>query len=264
MNSIKRIVVFGCSYATGEELLYDELDSNLVSIRNNSPDPREFFNAIESDSVYREQYADVIKRQYDLAWPATLARLLDVECVNLAESGNSMQKMLWQFLNYRDKIIDTDLVIFSQTKLDRNVFFKDKPMSFQMASILDSSEGLIGVADNGNASVVIDTDTDKSILKWFTDDRIVWDDLMVLMALGYLKNFYNIRIVPAVRYPLYNLKEYNKDLFGNTYDLLKQSDLLLGVNSIDSYREDKLLWGHPSKQVHDLYANYLFKELTNV
>ena len=162
MNNIKRIVVFGCSYATGEELLYDELDSDLLLIRNNNKDPRAFFNEVESNKLYQTQYADVIKRQYDLAWPKMLADKLDVECVNFAESGNSMQKMLWQFLNYRNNIKETDLVIFSQTKPDRNMFFKDKPRAFQIASILSSEEGLIGVADNGNAAVVMDPVTDKA------------------------------------------------------------------------------------------------------
>ena len=271
MNNIKRIVVFGCSYATGEELLYDELDINLLAIRNNNKDPREFFNAIESNELYQTQYADVIKRQYDLAWPKVLADKLNVECINFAESGNSMQKMLWQFLNYRDNITDADLVIFSQTKPDRNMFFKDKPRAFQIASILSTEEGLIGVADNGNAAVVIDPETDRAILKWFNDDRIVWDELIILMSIAYLKNFYNIRIVPAVGYSDcyldYNFKEYNKPLFSETFGLLKEDNLLLGRYSMDYYKQqdgDNLLWGHPSKRVHDIYAEYLFKELTSV
>lgn len=271
MNNIKRIVVFGCSYATGEELLYDELDSDLLLIRNNNKDPRAFFNEVESNKLYQTQYADVIKRQYDLAWPKMLADKLDVECVNFAESGNSMQKMLWQFLNYRNNIKETDLVIFSQTKPDRNMFFKDKPRAFQIASILSSEEGLIGVADNGNAAVVMDPVTDKAILKWFTDDRIVWDELIILMSIAYLKNFYNIRIVPAVGYSDcyldYNFKEYNKPLFSETFGLLKEDNLLLGRYSMDYYKQqdgDNLLWGHPSKRVHDIYAEYLFKELTSV
>jgi hypothetical protein len=266
MNSTKRIVVFGCSYATGEELLYDELDSKLLAIRNNNKDPRAFFNAIESNKLYQTQYAEVIKRQYDLAWPKILANKLSVACINFAESGNSMQKMLWQFLNYKDSITNSDLIIFSQTKPDRNMFFKDKPRAFQMSSILNSQEGLIGVADNGNAAVVMDTETDKAILKWFTDDRIIWDELMILMSLGYLKNFYNIRIVPAVSYPSYQLADYNKNVIESTYNLLKQSNLLLGTNSMDHYKTDSdtLLWGHPSKRVQDVYAEYLFKELTGV
>jgi hypothetical protein len=271
MNNIKRIVIFGCSYASGEELLYDELDSNLRSIRNNNKDPRVFFNAIENNKLYQSQYADVIKQQYDIAWPKILANKLNVECINFAESGNSMQKMLWQFLNYRDNITDSDLVIFSQTKPDRNMFFKDKPRAFQIASILNSEEGLIGVSDNGNAAVVMDPATDKAILKWFTDDRIVWDELIILMSIAYLKNFYNIRIVPAVGYSdcykAYNFKEYNTPVFSETFGLLKQDNLLLGRYSMDYYKQqegDNLLWGHPSKRVHDVYADYLYKELTSV
>jgi hypothetical protein len=271
MSNIDRIIVFGCSYATGEELLYDELDSSLLSIRNNNKDPRIFFNAIESNELYQLQYADVIKRQYDLAWPKALADKLNVECVNFAESGNSMQKMLWQFLNYRNNITENDLVIFSQTKPDRNMFFKDKPRAFQIASILNSKEGLIGVADNGNAAVVMDTETDKAILKWFTDDRIVWDEIIILMSIAYLKNFYNIRIAPSVGYSdcylEYSFKEYNTPVFSETFNLLKQDNLLLGRYSMDHYAQqegDYLLWGHPSERVHNIYAEYLFEELTNV
>ena len=267
MNNIKRIVVFGCSYASGEELLYDELDVNLLTIRNNNKDPRAFFNAIESNEFYQTQYADVIKRQYDLAWPKVLADKLNVECVNLAESGNSMQRMLWQFLDYRNNITDADLVIFSQTKPDRNMFFKDKPRAFQISSILNSEEGLIGVTDNGNAAVVVDLETDKAILKWFTDDSIVWDELITLMYIAYLKNFYNIRIVPTVDYLEYNFKEYNKSLFSETFGLLKQDNLLLGQYSMDYYKQqegDNLLWGHPSKRVHNIYAEHLYEELNDV
>ena len=259
MNNINRIIVFGCSYATGEELLYDELDCKLIAIRNANADPRVFFNAIESNTNYQEQYSSVIKKQYELAWPAKLAKLMDVECINLAESGNSMQKMLWQFLNYREHLTDTDLVIFSQTKPDRNVFFHDKPASFQIASIL----GLIGVGKNGNASTVIDCETDKSMLKWFTDDRIMWDDLMVLLSIGYFKNTYNIHVVPAMRSSAYELKEYNNML----YDMFKvlQDQLFLGSKTMDDFKgNDSLLWGHPTLEVHTQYANYLFKELTSV
>jgi hypothetical protein len=258
MNSIKRIVVFGCSYATGEELLYDELDNKLTAIRSRE-DPRKFFNLIESSAVYQEQYTSVIKRQYNLAWPAKLAELMNVECVNLAESGNSMQRMLWQFLSYKENLTNTDLVIFSQTKPDRNLFFNDTPTSFQIASIL----GLIGVGKNGNAATVIDCDTDKAMLKWFTDDRIVWDELMVLMSIGYFKNTYNLRVVPAMRAAEYELKNYNS-ILSDTFKIL-QYQLFLGSKTMDDFKgSDSLLWGHPTLAVHEKYANYLFKELKNV
>lgn len=266
MNNIKRIVIFGCSYASGEELLYDELDSDLLSIRENNKDPRAFFNAIENNTAYQEQYADVIKRQYDIAWPNKLASKLNIECVNLAESGNSMQRMLWQFLNYRHNLTDSDLIIFSETKPDRGLVFKHKPMSFQVASVLSDCKELIGVADNGNASVVIDKQTDKAILKWFTDDRIIWDDLLVLMSIGFLKNSYNIMVVPAVGSQDYSLQDYNIEVFNETFNILSRSGLLLGCKSMDDFKEDgdNLLWGHPSERVHDVYADYLYKELTNV
>ncbi len=138
-------------------------------------------------------------------------------------------------------------------------FFNDKPTSFQIASIL----GLIGVGKNGNASTVIDCDTDTAMLKWFTDDRIIWDDLMVLMSIGYFKNTYNLRVVPAMRASEYKLKEYN-NIFYDTVKVL-QNQLFLGNKTMDDFKgNDSLLWGHPTLEVHTQYANYLFKELTSV
>jgi len=113
--------------------------------------------------------------------------------------------------------------------------------------------------------------TPKAILKWFTDDRIVWDEIIILMSIAYLKNFYNIRIAPSVGYSdcylEYSFKEYNTPVFSETFNLLKQDNLLLGRYSMDHYAQqegDYLLWGHPSERVHNIYAEYLFEELTNV
>ena len=101
------------------------------------------------------------------------------------------------------------------------------------------------------------------MLKWFTDDRIIWDDLMVLMSIGYFKNTYNLHIVPAMRAFDYNLKEYN-NMFYDTVKLL-QNQLFLGSKTMDDFKgADSLLWGHPTLEVHEKYASYLFGELKNV
>ena len=98
LNNIKRIIVFGCSYATGEEILYHELGSEIEELRKSSADdPRIFFNAVEKNNL-TEQIKQIQHNQFDHAWPTKLAALLGVECVNLAESGNSMPTMIWQFL----------------------------------------------------------------------------------------------------------------------------------------------------------------------
>jgi hypothetical protein len=61
----------------------------------------------------------------------------------------------------------------------------------------------------------------------------------------------------------YELKEYN-NMFFNTFKVL-QNQLFLGSKTIDDFKgSDSLLWGHPTLETHEHYANYLFKELVSV
>jgi hypothetical protein len=263
--SIKRLVVFGCSYSTGEEILYHELGSAFDNLRH---DPRLFFNELEKNQTAIDKLTDIKHRQLLLAWPQKLADKLNIECVNFAESGNSMQKMLWQFLDQKSKgnIYESDLVLFAQTKPERSVFFKDTPASFQIASILDSKkDSIIGISKTGGADVVVDQATDKLLLNWFNDDRILWDFISVLTILKQLKSQHNLYVVPAMSVTNeWDLKEYNTELFTSLLHDLTTSDLYLVKENMDSFRtgpEDNLPWGHPSEEVHNRFAEYLYDRI---
>jgi len=260
--SIKRLVVFGCSYSTGEELLYHELGSDFEKLRH---DPRLFFNELEKNQIAVDKLQDIKRRQLELAWPQKLANKLNVECMNFAESGNSMQKMLWQFLDQHNKgnILKSDLILFAQTKAERSVFFKDIPSSFQIASILDNKkDSIIGISKTGGADVVVDPATDQSLLNWFNDDRILWDFISVLQILKQLKSTLNLFVVPAMDISTnWQLKDYNNKLFKNLLDSLIDSDLYLATENMDTFRtgpEDNLPWGHPAEAVHNRFAEYLY------
>lgn len=265
LNNIKRIIVFGCSYATGEEILYHELGSEIEELRKISAnDPRIFFNAVEKNNL-TERLKQIQQNQFDYAWPAKLASLLGVECVNLAESGNSMPKMIWQFLNYQDNILETDLVLFSQTKAERNLFFREFPMSFQITSINGPIKNtLLGISETGNVSSVINEKVDTALMSWFNDDRIVWDFISALHSISYFKQSYNVFLVPAMTTSDVHLQPYNKILFEK--QLQNFDSLYLGCKYMDSFREgpqDNLLWGHPSEAVHDKFAQHLYSVLHN-
>jgi hypothetical protein len=263
MNKIKRLIVFGCSYCTGEEILYHELGDELSYLHKiTHSDPRIFFKKIEKEGL-EYKLKEIQSRQIDLAWPKKLADLLGIECVNLAESGNSMQKMLWQFLDYirLNEVFDTDLILFAQTKSERSLYFREFPMSFQVSTVNDPGlNRILGVSKNGGVCKVIDEKLDEAIMQWFNDDRLVWDYIMILTCLNYWKQKYNLFIVPAMSLNQLTLQEYNKNLFDSLIKNFTDSDLYLTRKELDHYKnkdDDYLPWGHPKETIHSQYAQHL-------
>ena len=260
MSNIKRIVAFGCSYTAGEELLYNQLGDLDDYRKSTSHDPRLFFQKLSKDLVAQETLKVIRSEQLKLAWPAKLAALLNVDHVNFAEVGNSMDKILWQIEKKKLEkfFLPGDVILVGATNPDRNVFFKDTgPMSFQLPSLhWNTEESLIGVDSIGNVDVVINRDVDKQLLQWFTDDRIVWDYLKSLKALTSL----GVGIVNAMYCDLdLNVQSYNVEIFKN----IKDSIQYLQSNSMDSFAEknDYLLWGHPNEQVHQRFAESIYEIL---
>ena len=265
---IERIVVFGCSYSNGEEILYSELGPELSELhRLTAHDPRIFFKAVELDKKNVEKLAEVRQQQYSVAWPQKLADKLGVECLNLSESGNSMQKMLWQFLDYQHKqlIRPTDLVLFAATKAERSVYFREHPMSFQVTSSLAEGIGhVIGVSPTGGPSAVMNKDLDQAILTWFNDDRLIWDYLTVLQSLALWKQQTNLFVIPAMTLNEYDVQDYNVGLFADLMQGFKESDLYLTNKGLDNFKRldsEYLPWGHPGEIVHDRYAEHLYEIL---
>lgn len=265
---IKRIVVFGCSYCTGEEILYHQLGVELDHLhKSTAHDPRIFFNKIEEAGLTLE-LKTIQKKQIDLAWPKKLSKMLGVECKNLAESGNSMQKMLWQFLDqcHKGNILETDLILFGQTKAERGLYFREFPMSFQVATANGPDlNKILGISPSGGISEVIGENFDSAIMHWFNDDRLAWDFSMVLNCLAYWKKNLNLFVVPAMSLNCVDLKKYNKSLFNFVLRDVKNSDLYITEKGLDYFKEsndDYLPWGHPKELIHDRYAQHL-KEIIN-
>lgn len=262
MNNINRIVAFGCSYTSGEELLYHKLGDLDEYRKRTSSDPRMFFQKISKDKTAQKILESIRTDQLKLAWPAKLAELLEVECVNFAEVGNSMDKILWQVEKKKLEQFfkPGDLILVGATNPDRNVFFKDHaPMSFQLPSLhwgIDNS--LIGVDEIGNLDVVVSKDIDKNLIHWFNDDRIIWDYLKSLKVLRAL----NVNIVNAMSYNTnIQVKKYNTELFNSMTNEIQY----LQNTSMDEFanKEDYHAWGHPTQIVHERFAESIYKVLTN-
>lgn len=248
-----KLFVFGCSYATGEELLMHrlgELDAYRISTAD---DPRKFFKRLELENR-QDEYEEIKLLQKEIAWPKQLSDKLNLNCVNLAESGNSFDKMLYQIYEqvYHGNISKEDTIIVSLTKTTRNAVFDNKVESFQLPSLYWPVKSLIGVKDTGDMKPVIDEKTDIALLQWFTDDRILWDYVKNLQAVRALKENFNLHIVPAMK----NNIKTNIPLIEKLYQDCAND--FLTDKGLDDFSNDRLAWGHPDQVAHDKYAEYLY------
>jgi len=245
-----RLFVFGCSYATGEELLLHELgylDRYRIQTAN---DPRLFFKKLKETNS-EHLYENVKRRQKEIAWPNLLAKKLNYECINLAKNGNSLDEITFQVLQQQSHIREKDLVIVSLTKSTRNAVFNKTVESFQLPSLVWPLKRLIGVKDIENSKYVINKQTDKALLDWFTDDRIAWD---------YLKNLKVLETTQAkCVLAMNNSLDTSFDLFKDLYKGIEEN--FLSKKGLDDFSINRHCWGHPEKEAHKKYAEHLYEIL---
>lgn len=269
-NKFDRLVVFGCSYANGEEILYHELGDDLAKLHESTKnDPRIFLDKVKSNIESQRKYEEIKVKQLEKAWPKKLADKLNIPCLNFSESGNSMQRMLWQLLiKIKNKeIFNTDLILISQTKPERNFYFRnDRDVSFQISSANGPIKNqILGISKDGNLENVLDESFDKSMIQWFNDERIYWDFITTLMAMKSLQTELNLFVVPTMTFPLdIRFVDYAEDFFKESYTQLLNSDLFLTLKNLDNFIQNKtevLPWGHPNEIVQDRFADYLYNEI---
>lgn len=254
--TINKLFVFGCSYATGEELLMHELGTVDEFRKATAKDPRKFFKKIKELNL-QSKYKEIKERQKKFAWPQILADKLDYQCVNLAESGNSLDKIVYQLYKeiLEDNISKDDIVIISVTKLTRNAIFKkDSVESFQLPSLYWPVENLIGATDDGDFKPVINEQTDKALLDWFTDDRVIWDFVKNIQTLKNIKNSTNLKIhfVLAIKDNTTATSKTLKDIHNLTL-----TDFLT-YHTLDDCSPGRLAWGHPTQEAHQKYAEHIY------
>lgn len=253
----KKLFVFGCSYATGEELLMHQLKDIDQYRFETRQDPRKFFKKLSIENL-EQTYEQIKEDQKKIAWPQLLADRLGYDCVNLAESGNSLDKMLFQLYEqiYQGNIDQEDIVIVSLTKATRNAVFDTTVESFQLPSLYWPVKTLLGVKDTGDMKPVISEETDKALITWFTDDRVLWDYIKNLQAIKNISQFFNLHIVPAMK----NDIKSNIPLLQKIYEDCSKG--FLTHTGLDDCSEGRLAWGHPDAVAHEVYSKVLYKELT--
>lgn len=253
---MNNLFVYGCSYATGEELLAHELGSLDDYRIATADDPRKFFKRLEKEHAV-EQYEEIKRRQYKLAWPQILADKLGLECLNRAESGNSLDKMLYQLYEdiYQENISEADTVVISLTKATRNAVFNKTVESFQLPSLYWPVKTLMGVKDTGDMSPVINEDTDKALLEWFTDDRVAWDFIKNLQAIKNISQFFNVKIIPC----MHNNIVTSIPLLTHIYHDCNKG--FITDKGLDDFAESNHAWGHPTQSAHTRYAEHLYEIL---
>jgi len=254
-----KLYVFGCSYSTGEELLLDEIQQLNQLRLDTAHDPRIFFHALEKDIELSRQYQLLIDKQKILSWPNLLAGMMDIECVNLAESGNSLDKMLYQISI--TEFNSNDVIIVALTNPYRSMYFSDTAKSFQLPSLVwPVKDRLLGVSVNGNLDYVIGKEEDKAVLKWFNDDRVMWDQIKNLSMLGYLQKSLNLFVVPAMSRKTFELKNYNCPVLPGLYNDLEKT-LCITDKNLDDFILTRMPWGHPDKLAHSAYAEHCYEIL---
>lgn len=251
-----KIFTFGCSYATGEELLIHELaDLNEYRL-STADDPRKFFKQLE-DKQLNNQYTEIKEKQKLIAWPQLLADKLGYTSVNLAESGNSLDKMLFQLYEQieNNAITKDDIILISLTKSSRNAFFNETVKSFQLPSLYWPVNTLMTVDDVSDMKPVINKKTDQALLEWFTDDRIAWDFIKNIQAFENLKTSFNLYILPVMNTNISTTLPVLTKMYNTSMSKF------LTDKGLDDFSFKRLPWGHPEEDAHVKYAGHLYEIL---
>lgn len=139
MINFNRIVVYGCSYTAGEELIdhlvFDKLSEQEVNeIKRKYTNHKTYkfyddhanFSYCTDLSWFRDNR--LRKEQEKYAWSGWLSKHYGVECVNRALGGSSLEYAVYKLEEdiIAGQITDTDLVIIAATTPSRNFWLSEK------------------------------------------------------------------------------------------------------------------------------------------
>ena len=263
---VNRIVSFGCSFTAGTEILDYQLDPYFVKLKHKL-DAYQWWQAIQQDKKQSRLLDQLRLQERNHAWPAKLAAILGVEWLNLAHPGNSNEHATWEVEHslISNQLRDTDLVIVGLTNMQRSMFFSSThpaPVNFLFSN-------------KGSYSHVLT----ENILKWFTDDRILWEYYKDLKGFKFLKDKLNGRlfvvptdntirdICPDTYTHMYGTFEPcsrdNAEFFSKVINQMRDSDLFLTFeHCLYKFQNEKtrLPHGHLNEDAHRSFAELLYKE----
>lgn len=269
--NIKRIVAFGCSFTAGTEILDDQLNSYFVNLKRKL-DAYRWWEQLKKDPEQMALLLEFRKQELNHAWPAHLASYLGVDFVSYAQPGNSNENMYWQIEQKlaAEEITDDDLVLVGLSEPERSLFFNADyadPVPFLLSNTRSYAHLL-----------------SENIIKWFTDDRIVWNYYRDIKSFESVKQRLNGRlfVVPMAvinreicpwpstgQYGTYSVgSEQNALFFNKILNQLFDSELFLSFEDcLYSFNnvQTKLPHGHLSEAAHISLAKLLYsKYMTTV
>ncbi len=260
---VKRIVAFGCSFTAGTEILDYQLNSYFVDLKNKLG-AYQWWEKLKTDSEQMKLQLELRKQEPNHAWPAHLASYLGVDFVNYAQTGNSNEHMHWQIEKKLEsgEITEHDLILIGITETQRSMFFSStspEPIPFLLSNI-ESYRSILP----------------KHIIKFFTDDRLLWDYYRDLKSFESIKHKINGRlfVIPMQRvrkelclwpsahqYSVVSLE--NALFFNKIINQLHDSQLFMTTNCcLYDYKtkENLLPHGHLNENAHRSFAEQIYKE----
>ena len=259
LKSIKRLVIFGCSYTAGCELLDHTLEEGFGDLKKSIDIWSWFLEIHKNERIFQQLLNNREKEKY-LAWPGKLSNNLNLEILSYAFCGNSNERMLWEIEDkiYRNIISDTDLILVGITSPFRSMNFdnsSEEPIPFLLTD-----------------QDYIKKNFSEHIHNYFNDSRIVWNYIRDLEHFLHLKKRLNNRLflVFMERPGFLDQNLYwNLDDLGKQYDFFKfkvkqltESDLFLSSKEFllnDCGEMDVLPHRHPKEEIHQQFANTLSK-----
>lgn len=164
----ERLIVFGDSMTRGTETA-DDIHP-LYHLKEKL-DTSTWNTVIRSKPEYTEIVKKIHQEEINFSWPNRLAKILKLPIINYAIGGNALEKICIDILLKQADIRPNDLVLVGLPPPGRYVHFEPEKINVINAGYMQSMWPKDGVLDL------------KTMLNFYSDDKIVWDYLVQLIML---------------------------------------------------------------------------------
>jgi len=266
-----RIISYGCSFTSGEELadgLYLNMSDaelseyiNANKIKNSN---ELFYNFLKLD---RNTVEKIRKHGKTLSWPNFIAKHFNVPLLNRACAGASNEQMLYYYMKdkYEGEIKSTDLVLFGLTSPARWHQFTNQ------------GDEIFGVAAHPWSGV--DPEFQKSFIdNWFNSYNMSFNYAKTITFISNQSdlNDNNIKLCYAFITPktykysvLDQLSDKRaNDFFEMTMNMYPKHNFLFDDICLYDLTSDPKIegkkfhaFGHPKIQFHEQFANILIEKI---
>lgn len=208
-----KIIAYGCSYTAGAELLDHKLPIYEHKSRLKIP---QWYRLIEKKNL-TSKYKELDDEAKYLAWPAQLAKILNLDMVNNGVKGGSNGLSVWKLMHdiELNRINNDDLVLVGLTTLHRDMDFvtprqSPSPPSFVLPNRPD-------------------------LVKFYPHELLLWKFIQDLTMLQQIKQQLNNRLfvvcmMQSLDYIDPNSGILNQKLYSQMLQKIFKSDLFLDSN----------------------------------